>query len=224
MTSMPTPDAPTMDEPLDPELQARVGSVGLTAVLAEVTKPSADRLAAHLADPTVTRSQAAYAAWLRRQVRAWSELRLPASSVAALDWPLASVRPQCLDIVGTIIADLRELAPRMRPTIIPSYATSPDHPRPGVTVAAVDLCVRTAAAPAQLLGPTQELTAGATHLGSATRYLTRCADLVERAPDLQRDVDRWAGEAGPAPTQLAVLTAQHLASRLVDVLEARAGW
>jgi hypothetical protein len=114
----------------------------------------------------------------------------------------------------------------MRPTIAPRQATSIEPPQPGVVVGAVDLCVRLAAVPARLRGPAQTLTEGVTHLGTATRYLTRCADLAERAPGLAREVDLWAGSVGPLQTQLAVRTAQHLADQLADALDARvgAGW
>lgn len=226
MTSTPT-DAPlSVDAPHDPHLEAWLRTTGLSAVLAEVTRPGCERVTAHLAGPAATESRVAYAAWLRHQVHAWGEVRLPAVSVAALDWPLASVRPQCLDVVGLLIADLRELNPRMRPTVVPHRATSVELPQPGVVVAAVDLCVRLAAAPARLLEAARALTEGPTHLHSATRYLARCADLAERAPGLQREIDRWAGTAGPVQTRLAVLTAASLADRLAHALDARVrtGW
>jgi hypothetical protein len=226
MTSMPTPDAPATDAPMDPQLQARLETAGLAAVLAEVTRPGCTRAVAHLADPMATDSHAAYAAWLRRQVRAWSEVRLPAVPVAALDWPLASVRPQCLDVVGLLVADLRELSPRTRATIVPVQATGAELPQQGIVVGAVDVCVRLAAAPACLLESARTLTDGPTHVRSATRYLQRCADLSERAPGLAREVDVWAAAAGPVQTQLAVLTARRLADRLADALDARVrtGW
>jgi hypothetical protein len=226
MTSLPICTASAVDAPLDAGLQTRLDAAGLAAVLDDVTRPGRERITAHLADPMATDSRATYAAWLRRQVSAWSELRLPAVSVAAVDWPLSSVRPQCLDVVGLLIADLRELSPRMRPTVVPAQATSRDLPQPGVIVGAVDLCVRLAAAPARLLLPAQALTAGMTHQGSSTRYLARCADLAERAAGLVRELDRWADGAGAVQTQLAVFTAQGLADRLADSLDARIrhGW
>jgi hypothetical protein len=226
MTSTPT-DAPlSVDAPQDPHLEARLRTTDLSTVLEEVTRPGCERVAAHLADPAATASRAAYATWLRRQVHAWGEVRLPAVSAAAPDWPLASVRPQCLDVVGLLIADLRELNPRMRPTVVPHQATGAELPQPGIVVAAVDLCVRLAAPPARLLDAARALTEGPTHLHSATRYLARCADLAERAPDLRREIDRWAGTAGPTHAQLAVLTAASLADRLAHALEARVrtGW
>jgi hypothetical protein len=226
MTSLPTTEALAVDAPLDAALRARLDSAGLAAALDDVTRTGCERVITHLADPMATDSRASYAAWLRRQVSSWSELRLPAVSIAAVDWPLASVRPQCLDVVGLLIADLRELSPRLRPTIVPAQATSRELPQPGILVAAADLCVRLAAGPARLLGGAQTLTAGTTHQGSATRFLARCADLAERAPGLAREIDRWAEGAGTVQNQLAVLTAQGFAERLADSLDSRVrrGW
>jgi hypothetical protein len=110
--------------------------------------------------------------------------------------------------------------------VVPAQATSRELPQPGIVVAAVDLCVRLAAAPARLLEPAQALTAGTTLQGPATRYLTRCADLAGRSPGLTREIDRWADGAGQVQTQLAVLTARSLAERLADSLDSRIrrGW
>jgi len=226
MTSLPTPDARGVDAPLDPQLQARVEAAGLSAVLAEITQPGRAQAIPYLADPMVTDSHASYLAWLRRQLRAWSELRLPSISVVTLDWPLSSVRPQCLDVVGLLIADLREISPRMRPTVVPAQATSAELPQPGIVVAAADLCVRLAEGPARLLDPALALTRGMTHVGSSTRFLARCTDLAERAPGLAREIDRWASTAGPVQTQLAVFTAGRLADRLATALDSRVrtGW
>jgi len=231
MTSTPTDAAPGVDTPgvaapQDPQLEARLRTTGLSAVLEEAIRPGCERVVTYLADPTATGSRSSYAAWLRRQVHAWSELRLPAVSVAAVDWPLASVRPQCLDVVGLLIADLRELNPRLRPTIVPRQASGVELPQPGIVIASVYLCVRLAAAPARLLDAARAVTEGPTHLHSATRYLARCADLAERAPGLRREIDSWSTSAGPVQTQLAVLTARSYAHRLAEALDARvsAGW
>lgn len=224
-----TPDVPMdapIDAPIDGELQARIEAEGLSAVLADVTRPGYERAVTHLADPLAANSRAAYAAWLRRQVSAWADLGLPAVPVAAVDWPLASVRPQCLDVVGLLLTDLRELSPRMRPTTVPAQATRGGLPQPGVVVACVDLCVRLAVPASQLLAPALALTAGTTQVSSATRYLSRCADLADRAPGLTREVDGWARAAGAVQAQLAVLTARRLTDRLASGLEARVrtGW
>lgn len=226
MTSTPTDAVLSVDAPHDPQLEAQLRTTRLSDVLEEVTRPGCERVVAHLADPAATDSRPAYAAWLRRQVHAWAALDLPAVSVASLDWPLAAVRPQCLDVVGLLLADLRELNPRLRPTVVPRQATGSGLPRPGVVIASVDLCVRLAAAPALLLPAARALTEGPTHLHSATRYLARCADLAERAPGLRREIDAWADRADPAQRQLAVQTAERFADRLSATLDARAqsGW
>jgi hypothetical protein len=204
-------------------MTSTLGTAGLSAVLEEVTRPGCELVAAYLADPSATRSLSAYAGWLRRQVYAWSELRLPAVPVAAVDWPLSSVRPQCLDVVGLLIADLRELNPRLRPTVVPRQMTGPDLPPAGILIASVDLCVRLAAAPARLLPAARALTEGPTHVQSATRYLARCADLADRAAGLHCELDSWAATAGPAQCELAVVTAQEHAQQLADALDARVG-
>jgi hypothetical protein len=226
MTSTPAPDALDIAAPLYHQVQARLERAGLAAVLAEVTQSGCDRVTGHLGDPTATASRAAYAAWLRRQVRAWRGLPLPTRTTAAYDWPLTSVGPECLDVLGLLVADLRELAPGMRPTLVPSPAACVEPPQPGDLVAAAYLCVRLAAAPASLLGQAQALTAGVTHLGPATRYLTHCANLAERAHEVPGDVNGWAGTTGPEQVQLAVFSAERLAARLVSALDSpfHAGW
>ncbi|HEX2808799.1 MAG TPA: hypothetical protein VHN80_21760, partial [Kineosporiaceae bacterium] len=70
---------------VDPQLQARIATVGLAATLHERTGAHRARLIAHLADPMATHSRATYAAWLRRQTTAWAQLDLPAVPVASPD-------------------------------------------------------------------------------------------------------------------------------------------
>lgn len=219
MTSMPTGGVAALESPL-------TTSVGLSATLAQVTADAFARVVTHLADPMAADSRATYAAWLRHQVTAWNELHLPAVPLAAVDWPLSSVPPECLDVVGLLMADLRELSPRMRPTLAPRQRAGAESPQPGTIVACVDLCVRFATPAAQLLGPARALTAGLTQVGSSTRYLTGCARLADRGERLRCELDGWAVTAGPAQTRLAVLTAQQLTDRLATALDARVrrGW
>jgi hypothetical protein len=215
-----------IDVPPDPALADRVRELGLPAVLAEVTDGDWSRLRAWLGDPMAVDSRANYAAWLRRQARAWKAVGLPAVHVAALDWPLASVRPQCLDVLGLIVADLRELSPRSRPTIVPAQPGPSDTVPYGTTVAAAALCLRVAQASAPLLGRAQALSAGTSAQGAPTRYLGRCADLAERAGGLDHEVREWGGTADPTQLHQALLTSRRLTRRLADALEAatRPGW
>jgi hypothetical protein len=246
MTSMPAGDAVALESPdttsadallgasghvledtaVDPELATRITRAGLSTVLREVSVPGYERITTHLAEPMATQSRAAYAAWLRRQAQAWSELRLPAVPVSAVDWPLRSVSCQCLDVVGLLVADLREISPRTRPTLVPRQSIGADLPQPGVIVGCVDLCVRIAAPAARLLGPARALTAHLTQVGSSTRYLSRCAELAELVEPLEAELDEWGTSAAPAQAQLAVLTVRHLADDLASALDARfrTGW
>ncbi|HEX2807580.1 MAG TPA: hypothetical protein VHN80_15560, partial [Kineosporiaceae bacterium] len=184
------------------------------------------RLIAHLADPMATDSRACYAAWLRRQTGAWAQLNLPAVPVASLDWPLASVRPQCLDVVGLLIADLRDLDPGRRRVPLPRTTNGPTGHAPGVCVAAAQVCVGVAELSAGLLASAEALTAGTTATGSATRYLRRCVQLSDRGAGLDRELDSWAASAEPAAVQHAVLFAELFSLRLADAFEAasRTGW
>jgi hypothetical protein len=199
---------------------------GLPALVAERTSGDWARITARLSEPGATSTRATYAGWLRHQAAAWSAVPLPAVPVAALDWPLASVRPQCLDVVGLIIADLRELSPRNRPPIVPPQGWRTETPPHGAVVGAALLCVRVAQLAAPLLGRALRLSAGITAAGSATRYLGRCADLAERAPGVQREVTNWAAKAGDSQVHHAVTTSQLFTRRLADAWEAStpSGW
>ncbi|HEY6794827.1 MAG TPA: hypothetical protein VI248_09100 [Kineosporiaceae bacterium] len=215
-----------LDVVLDPTVQARLDAVGLPALITERTLAESARVSSALDDPAATASRAGYAAWLRRQAGAWTAVRLPAVHVAALDWPLASVRPQCLDVVGLIVADLRELCPRTRPSRVPVQGWPAETPPHGMIVAAALLCVRVAHRSAGLLGPVLHLSDGITAAGTATRYLSRCQDLAERAAGVEREVTSWAGAADPTQLHLALLASTQLTRRLADALEAgsRTGW
>jgi hypothetical protein len=222
--------ASTPTTPVDPQLQARITTVGLAATLHERTTAHRARLITHLSDPMSADSRTGYAAWLRRQANAWAQLNLPAVPVASLDWPLASVRPQCLDVVGLLMADLRELNPGRRtlPLARQSGQSGGRHGSadPGVCVAAAHLCVGIAELSAGLLVPARALSAGTTATGDATRYLQRCADLADRGAGLDREIDSWGATADPAQRQLAVLSAELFSLRLSDAFDAgtRTGW
>jgi hypothetical protein len=214
-----------LDVPLDPMLSRRLDEIGLAALILERTASAWARTLPHLADPMATDSQANYTGWLRRQVSAWTCVGLPAVSVAAVDWPLSSVRPQCLDVVGLLNADLRDVAPRHRPHRVPAQAVHGRSVPAGEAAAAAVLCVQAAGPCAVQLAPALELTAGTTGLGSATRFLARCADLAERQGGLARELQRWSVDE-PRQSQLAVQIAEQLAGRLAAALEAgtRTGW
>jgi len=225
LTTTETDDV-TVDGTLEPAMAERLAAVGLPALIAERTHDDWQRLLARLADPMAADSRANYAAWLRRQARAWTAVQLPAVHVAALDWPLASVRPQCLDVVGLIIADLRDLSPRNRPSVVPAQPNRHDGPAHGTVVAAALLCLRVAERSATLLGRAEALAAGTTALGTGTRYLSRCADLAERAPGVEREVRDWAARAEAHQVVHALTAAHRFTNRLADALEAatRTGW
>jgi len=215
--------------PVDPQLQARITTVGLAATLHERTGAYRARLITHLSDPMAADSRAGYAGWLRRQANAWAQLSLPAVPVASLDWPLASVRPQCLDVVGLLMADLRELNPGRRTLPLSRNSSQPGRhgsADPGVCVAAAQLCVGVAELSAGLLAPARALSAGVTAAGDATRYLSRCVALADRGPGLDRELDTWGATADPAQRQLAVLSAELFALRLAEAFDAasRTGW
>jgi hypothetical protein len=218
--------ADVLDVPFDPAVQAGLDLVGLPALIRERTLDDVEHVAATLDDPAVAASRAGYAACLRRQAAAWSAVQLPAVDVAAVDWPLASVRPQCLDVVGLIVADLRELAPQTRPGPVPAPGWPAETPPPGAIVAAALLCVRVAQQCVGLLAPALQLSAEITAAGTSTRYLSRCADLAARAPGLDREVATWATTADRAQVHLALRTSTQLTRRLADALEAnsRTGW
>jgi hypothetical protein len=217
--------AGVLDTTLAPELIHRLDQIGLAAVLIEQTASAWSRILPHLGDPMAVDNRANYTGWLRRQVSAWTTAQLPAVSVAAVDWPLASVRPQCLDVVGLLVADLRDLAPQQRSYRIPAQAQHGRSIPPGEIVAAAVLCVLVAGPASALLGPALELTAGTTGIGSATRYLSRCTELAARYGGLVRELDGWAVDE-PQQAQLAVRIAEQLATRLADALDAglRTGW
>jgi len=211
---------------LDPELADRLGRIGFLDLVSELTHGDWLRVVSRLTDPMATDTRANYAAWLRRQATAWAGVRLPAVHVAAADWPLASVRPACLDVVGLIVADLRELSPRNRPSIVPAQPTGYDTPPHGAVVAAALLCRRIAERSAPLLGPAEALSAGTTALGTATRYLSRCADIAERAPGLDHELQEWAARADAHQVADALASSRRFTTRLADALEAatRTGW
>jgi hypothetical protein len=211
---------------LDPALKARIAAIGFGATLHERTAGHRARLIAHLADPMATDSRAGYAAWLRRQTNAWAQLNLPAVPVASLDWPLAAVRPQCLDVVGLLIADLRDLDPSRRRMPLPRTANAHSDRAAGVCVAAAQVCVAVAELSAGLLPSATALTAGTTATGSATRYLQRCVQLTDRGAGLDRELDSWGASADPAALQQAVLSAELFNLRLADAFDAgaRTGW
>jgi hypothetical protein len=217
-------DAPL--EHSDPAVQARIDRVGAVAALREFTEPTRTSLAAHIADPMAADSRAAYVGWLRRQATAWAGLALPTVPVAALEWPLASVRPQCLDVVGLLLADLRELSPGSRPMTVPRQASWHESIVPGICVASAYACTAAAQLASGLLEPALTLTAGMTRVGPATRYLQRCAELTERLDGFHREVDRWAAAAPATQVQVAAVTAQQQLGRLLQLLEAgrRTGW
>src|SRR5664280_3568263 len=120
----------------------------------------------------------------------------PTAPVASLDWPLSSVRPQCLDVVGLLIADLRELDPGRHCVPLPPPAGPQTDSTPSVSVAAAHVCVAVAELSAGLLAPATALTADTTATGTATRYLERCAALGARGAGLDRELDNWAATAG----------------------------
>jgi hypothetical protein len=219
-------EAPTLEEAPNVQLRARIDQLGLAGALRETTHAHRAALAAHLADPAAAASRAAYVGWLRRQIAAWAQVPLPTVHVASLEWPLASVRPQCLDVVGLLVADLRELSPGSRPPLLPRQATSYEGVRPGLVIAAAHTCLSAARLAADLLAPARTLTAGMTRVGPATRFLERCAGLAERADGFERDVERWGHQTSASESELAVRnTAAHL-RRLVEVLDAgrHPGW
>jgi hypothetical protein len=218
--------ATALDDSIDAAERARLDRIGLPALIAELTQDDWLRVTARLADPMAADSRANYTAWLRRQAAAWTAVQLPAVQIAALDWPLASVRPQCLDVVGLIIADLRELSPRNRPAVVPAQANRHDVTPHGTVVAAAVLCLRVAQRAAQLLGPALALSEGTTATGSATRYLARCADLAGRAPGLERELADWVDGADGTELRQVLTSSQQFTGRLADALEAatRTGW
>ena len=217
---------PGLAVPLPADLAERLATVGLPALVAERTRADRERVADHLSGRSAVASRAAYTAWLRRQATAWRAVRLPAVDVAVLDWPLSSVRPQCLDVVGLIVADLRELDPRHRPAPVPAQPGRHDATPVGAVVAAALLCVHVAELTAPLLPGAEALHAGVTATGPATRYLGRCAELAERAPGLDREVTAWAANAPGDHVHHAVLAGQLFAARLAEALDATepTGW
>jgi hypothetical protein len=212
--------------PVDPKLTSRIATIGLAATLHERTAGQRARLIAHLADPMATDSRANYAAWLRRQTNAWAQLNLPAVPVASLDWPLASVRPQCLDVVGLLIADLRDLDPGRRRLPLPRTGHPQSACTAGICIAAAQVCVAVAELSAGLLASAGALTADTTAAGSATRYLHRCVQLSDRGAGLDRELDSWGAAAEPAALQQTVLSAELFGLRLADAFDAgtRTGW
>src|SRR5512135_2806921 len=176
-------------------VDAATWSTSWSTALAAACAPALERIDTLAADPGVIGSRAGYAGWLRRQSAAWWFADLPAVPVATPHWQLSSVRPACLDVLGLLAADLREISPGARPAIPrqPSPAEAVDVTR---QVGAVYTCVSVAALLAPLLPAAQSLTAGLTQVGSSTRYLQRCADLAERTAGLQRELDQWAVRAG----------------------------
>ena len=190
----------------DPRLQARISAGGLAAVLHEQTSSGRAQLIAHLADPMAADSRAHYAGWLRRQLNSWARLALPQVSVASLDWPLSSVRPQCLDVVGLLIA--------------PSDCSE------GICVAAAHVCVAVAQLSAGLLPAATALAAGRTATGSSTRYLQRCAELADRGPGLDRELDSWGARAHPTALAQALAFSQVFIRQLTEAFDSsiRTGW
>jgi hypothetical protein len=81
--------------------------LGLVATLEAHTWADRSRSSAHLSDLAAVDSRAAYAAWLRRLGAAWARVQLPVTRDAA--WPLATVGPECLDVLGPLRADLRDV-------------------------------------------------------------------------------------------------------------------
>jgi len=215
-----------VDAAVDAALRLRLDRLGLPELVAELTHDDWLRITARLADPMATDSRSNYAAWLRRQASAWTAVRLPAVHVAAPGWPLASVRPQCLDVVGLIVADLRELSPRNRPSIVPAQPNGHDMPPHGTLIAAALLCRRVAERSAALLPTAEALSAGTTATGTATRYLARCVDLSERAGGLDRELSDWVDGASEAELADALGQSRRFTARLADALESatRTGW
>ena len=225
MTAIPTP------APVDAAPRPTTGHLGvrtvadLNVLVSELTVADLERIEVGLDLEQATSSLARYTAWLRRQVCAWTVVGLPAVSVAALDWPLASVRPQCLDVVGLILTDLRELSPGTRPGVVPSQ---PGHylAPPGVMVAAALLCLDVARRCAPLLPGATALSASRTAQGTGTRYLARCADLADRAAGAEREIRDWGTLAAPEQVEHARTAARRFTARLADALDTgrRTGW
>lgn len=225
---MPTGDAVTLESPLTtaPDLLAKINRIGLSAALGEASAGAHERIVAHLSGSTATESRASYAGWLRRQIRAWSELDLPVVPFGVTDWPLRSLSPRHLDVVGLLMADLREISPRTRPTLVPRQSRSTDLPTTGMIMGSAEMCARLAAPTSHLLESAQALTAHLTRVGSSTRYLSRCAEIAAMGDEIAAELDAWARNVEPAQVALAALTSRRLTEELAAALEARhqTGW
>src|SRR5690606_23839425 len=111
------------------------------------------------------------------------------------------------------------------PTLVPPQPTGALPPH-GTIVAAALLCLRVAQRSAGLLPAAEALARGATAYGTATRYLSRCADLADRAAGLEHEIQEWSVRADASDLAGAVAGAEQFTARLADALEAatRTGW
>jgi hypothetical protein len=207
--------------------------LGFLATLEARTWASRSRAAAVLADPGAVASRAAYAAWLRRVATAWSRVALPAWSGTGR-WPFPSVDPQCLDLLGHLRADLRDVTlaaggvslpgPAGRQVLAGTGRTEEQAVLAGSVYAAVVLGSDAAVLVPGALGLAAEPRAP---LG--LRFLRGCAAAAAARTPLRRELARWAEglpqPEGRAHAELAVRTACDLVEHVADALQGpRRGW
>jgi hypothetical protein len=207
----------------DHKVQAEVRRLGFFAALDSLTWHARSRVTEHLADVTATDSKATYLAWLRRATAGWSVVPLPVGAALTEAWPVPAVDPSCTGVRALLVADLRDLAPITRPSLVPTPAVPADDVR---CAAAAYVVVATAHAVAPLAARGRALT-GATGTDPAgTRYLQRCAELDGVRDEVRHDLLSWADEVGPAAADRMIRTAGAFLDALGTALTAtrRRGW
>lgn len=212
--------------------------------LDECTAAARERAVQRLCDPAGVRDRAAYAAWLRRTAAAWARVPLPVAPEPQR-WPFDAVGPACLDVLGPLGADLRDVTMASGAAVcVPVALTGPvgrgradgrSHEVLPLLAAAVyvtvEICARTAGLVPDALALSRD---PRTPLG--LRFLRRCSSASAARTVLRRELGTWAARThrldptdghatGPQTLDLTARTATRLTTALADALDTRRrGW
>ena len=246
MTTLPThaPPASITLRTLPDPARADHGHGSFPDLLDECTAAARDRAVQRLCYPAAVRDRAAYATWLRRTAAAWARVPLPVAPEPQR-WPFDAVGPACLDVLGPLEADLRDVTMASGAAVcVPVWPAAPvGRGRTGgrtrevlpllaaAVYVTVEICARTAELVPDALALSRD---PRTPVG--LRFLRRCSSASAARTVLRGELATWAertrqldppdGHAtGPQSLDLAARTATRLATALADALDTRRrGW
>lgn len=246
MTTLPThaPPASITLRTLPAPGHADHGHGSFPDLLDECTAAARERAFERLCDPAAVRDRASYATWLRRTAAAWARVPLPVAPEARR-WPFDAVGPACLDVLGPLEADLRDVTMASGAAVcVPVSLTGPvgrgradSRTREVLPLLAaavyvtVEICARTADLVPDALALSRD---PRTPVG--LRFLRRCSSASAARTVLRGELATWAertrrldpphGHAtGPQSLDLTARTATRLATALADAVDTRRrGW